>query len=993
VIVPLIFLFAAIGLFLFMSNGSLTAKDSITYQQICKDDEEKCYNNEILLNSLIQKSSEDKPLSAVIVEKGSEENEESPFLAVVEGETKPKVNNITNLSGRGYGSTGGGGGGGGGGNGNHEEHQPVCGDGNPEGSEQCDDSNSNNNDACKNDCTLNVCGDGYINVGVEECDDNNNVDGDGCSKNCKIENHGVDGECKELGFDFGVAKWECDSEEVEEGSAFDDYTITLDWNKVEEECNSADWTSSPAVDGILSKEATETYVHDGGTSGTIEKNDQHSISHITFCGNECEHDVGIRFSYENSYGTGIAIKPKDGNWISDNPAELSKGTIYIIKYYIDNKIKNSTNYIHVVVKINDTTIADYNKSIENYHYKEIEINISDFEPGTYTISVYVEKVNETDCNMTNNYAERQILILEYCGDEIVEGNEECDDGKDGDDTDGCTDQCTKTFCGDFVVQAPNGYGESEECDDGNKVNGDGCDENCKNELCYGVVVPPPDQCKSYYCDPSDGQIKEDYSDYPLSTPCDNDVDKCTIDHCNGEGACVNYDNVEVPEDDQCVSYYCDPADGQVKEDYSDYPLSTPCEADGDECTIDHCNGAGSCVLDYNDPYCGFCGDEIVQPELNEECESDGKWGSGHQFTCNKDNTYNKCVDCQYEHINTCKYFCSADIECNELAPNTQFETCTDYGYSYLQDYCDNNCQLKDNYCESSYDGCTADPECDEENPFAPLNPHCTNQCTYELQICGNGIIEDTEECDDGDDNGVACDPLYDDSCTYCSNTCEEITLEGGYCGDDNVDQGYEECDDGNNYDNDGCDANCIREYCGDNTINNINEECDDGANNGQECTPPEGGSCTYCLDTCKEKTLIAGVCGDGVINPGEECESDGKWGKEHEFACNKDNTYNKCVDCKYERVNTCKYFCSGDIECNGKEPNTILETCGYGYDYLGDYCDNNCHVKDDKCEYDYNGCTADPECDGENPFSPLNPYCTSQCSYEPVCANAEIECI
>ena len=36
--------------------------------------------------------------------------------------------------------------------------------------EQCDDGNINNNDACTNQCLNNICGDGYLNVGVEQCD-------------------------------------------------------------------------------------------------------------------------------------------------------------------------------------------------------------------------------------------------------------------------------------------------------------------------------------------------------------------------------------------------------------------------------------------------------------------------------------------------------------------------------------------------------------------------------------------------------------------------------------------------------------------------------------------------------------------------------------------------------------------------------------------------------------------------------------------------------
>lgn len=63
----------------------------------------------------------------------------------------------------------------------------YCGDGITGVNEQCDDANTNNNDACLIGCILNVCGDGYLHIGVEECDDGNNIDGDGCTAACHFE--------------------------------------------------------------------------------------------------------------------------------------------------------------------------------------------------------------------------------------------------------------------------------------------------------------------------------------------------------------------------------------------------------------------------------------------------------------------------------------------------------------------------------------------------------------------------------------------------------------------------------------------------------------------------------------------------------------------------------------------------------------------------------------------------------------------------------------
>lgn len=69
------------------------------------------------------------------------------------------------------------------------DDEPVCGNGVVEEGEECDDGNSNDNDACHSDCKLcpplpGACGNGVVDPG-EECDDGNNVDGDSCSSLCK----------------------------------------------------------------------------------------------------------------------------------------------------------------------------------------------------------------------------------------------------------------------------------------------------------------------------------------------------------------------------------------------------------------------------------------------------------------------------------------------------------------------------------------------------------------------------------------------------------------------------------------------------------------------------------------------------------------------------------------------------------------------------------------------------------------------------------------
>ena len=170
-------------------------------------------------------------------------------------------------------------------------------------------------------------------------------------------------------------------------------------------------------------------------------------------------------------------------------------------------------------------------------------------------------------------------------------------------------------------------------------------------------------------------------------------------------------------------------------------------------------------------------------------------------------------------------------------------------------------------------------------PFAPNEVVTSNPTCY---VCGDKIKTTAagEACDEGTANIPA---------QYGINGCNTTCQYNGYCGDGNIETGYELCDNGsNNSDNDymsgpnGCTKDCKPAgYCGDG-VKNGNEECDKAVNysvefvcqaNGKTYGGQElpGNSRPMCGSDCKWKNAgnCSAKCGDGTIQAvfGEQCDN------------------------------------------------------------------------------------------------------------------------
>ena len=131
---------------------------------------------------------------------------------------------------------------------------------------------------------------------------------------------------------------------------------------------------------------------------------------------------------------------------------------------------------------------------------------------------------------------------------------------------------------------------------------------------------------------------------------------------------------------------------------------------------------------------------------------------------------------------------------------------------------------------------------------------CAPSCTLPAR-CGDSIVQTQfdEECDDGADNLTTTDPAA--GYGGCLADCKR----GDYCGD-GIPNGAEACDDGVNDGTYGtCGLGCTpAPTCGDGIVQlDYGEECEPAMSDDPKCT-----------DKCRNP----GGCGDGKIQPPEECD-------------------------------------------------------------------------------------------------------------------------
>jgi fibro-slime domain-containing protein len=436
-----------------------------------------------------------------------------------------------------------------------------------------------------------------------------------------------------------------------------------------------------------------------------------------------------------------------------------------------------------------------------------------------------------------------------CGDGTVNNVEQCDDGNvvAGD---GCSVTCqietgwtcptpgkpcvTLEYCGDGVVQQAKG----EECDDGNAIPGDGCSGVCKLEPGYACPSPGRTCVKTWIC--GNGRIDP-------GEACD-DGNTVASDGCSADCTFVE-PGYTCPLAANGTGGPCTKAPANVCGDailsgveQCDDGNTTPGDGCSVTCTVETgwtCPTAGNACTRI-----AYCGDRKVDLVLVEQCD-DGNTTSGDGCS----------ALCKLELNFVCLtpgLPCTSTVRCGDgkISGN---ETCDD-GNAFPGDGCSSSCLVETGWqCPTSNARCVArrcgdgivagSEQCDDGNTTdldgcssncrlqsrtdvvnpttaSTTQPHTTvhhYNCSYTTTVplhqvcretvCGNGFVEGTEQCDDGNNvslDGCTPDCLLEPQCPGGSCVAR--------CGDGILfDFANEQCDDGNVNDGDGCSKTCTIE--------------------------------------------------------------------------------------------------------------------------------------------------------------------------------------
>jgi cysteine-rich repeat protein len=277
-----------------------------------------------------------------------------------------------------------------------------------------------------------------------------------------------------------------------------------------------------------------------------------------------------------------------------------------------------------------------------------------------------------------------------CGNGLVEGGEECDDGNTR-NGDGCSDRCAQeprllvpadAVCGNGITE------DREACDLGSgnsDVNPDTCRTNCQYPTCGDFVFDEGEDCDN-------GPANSDTKANACRTTCR--LPACGDSILDADETC---DDGNTESGDGC-STICQEEEETLFAAATvcgDGILAMPEECDdGNRRDVDGCSS--TCLLEV-----GLCGDGIVQSLMGEQCES-SLHDSGLPFGCEA---------CQFASFTCGNSVIDAGEECDDGTNNSNapdalcrplchLARCGD-GIQDSQEECDDGNRMHNDSCDSS----------------------------------------------------------------------------------------------------------------------------------------------------------------------------------------------------------------------------------------------------------------------------------------------------
>lgn len=461
--------------------------------------------------------------------------------------------------------------------------------------------------------------------------------------------------------------------------------------------------------------------------------------------------------------------------------------------------------------------------------------------------------DQIDSNL-NGTGDACEVLSAVCGNGIKEESEQCDDSNLVND-DGCSSTCQleqiEQTCGNGIKEG------TEECDDGNKVETDTCSSDCK------IVI-------HYECSPTGAGCVETSGGSFTTSNCDN---QCSTYTCDSSINLLNNGGFENPAVNTSANWDIFSSGTSLLEWLVDWVNGSTDETRPTTANLELHKGVNSWMSSEGNQYAELDADwdgpagsltgEPASVSINQNATTTvgARYNLSFDFSPRPDTDQTENIlrvfvdDTQKDEItangvgstNTGWTSHSYDFTAANTTTNIKFgdygtpdslgtfidnvkltcivpvcgnqitelgEQCDD-GNDVNTDACSNSCQNVTHYsCGGPTAGCIIDPQ----GQYTTDN--CDDSCPIP-QACGNGILEETEGCDDGNtDNGDGC-----------SSICQLEQVEQN-CGN-GIKEGTEECDG-----TDGVSVTAYMNFCSTSChlipIYHTEQGCPDGTIQGSE---------------------------------------------------------------------------------------------------------------------------------------------------------------